>query len=461
MSHQESTNQIVKKIESSISKGKSKKITLGDVVSFTGNNTDEAKYALDKMLEKYHCQLQVTDEGGLIYNFGDALRLRNSKTLKEKWEDVKGYLWEFFVLFFKVWIALMLVVYFVIFLALLVASIVLQFSGSSDDDDRGSSGQGVSISPTMMFFMTDLLRGFNLMTMFRGERYRYEQTHREHKVKNKKSFLQSVYDFVFGPPSAPKDPLLQHKKMANFIRENKGVAIETEATALTGFTGERAADFYSDVIVRFGGEPQIHDKGVLFAKFEELKLSSSQAYDEAYQWFWDQSSKIPNLTGNSSSTNTWIVGINLFNLLASVYILNASYDPELYQAIGEQVNTVRVFLGWIPMAFSFVFFAVPGLRYWSMKKKKHKEQKDAVRKELFQIIFTESDAVIERSYLIKNAEIAGEDLSESFIEDVVEEVALDLEADVNVDQEGRTVYDFSILKDKVKIVESIRQQEAL
>ena len=66
-------------------------LTLTEAASLTGLSIDAAREALDALLTKYVCRLQVTEYGDLLYNFGDRLRRRGVKTWAERWKTIQKW----------------------------------------------------------------------------------------------------------------------------------------------------------------------------------------------------------------------------------------------------------------------------------------------------------------------------------------------------------------------------------
>src|ERR687888_2108337 len=96
-------------------------VTLTEAAALTGLAIDEAREALDVLLKHYVCRLQVSEHGDLIYHFGETLRRRGRLTLAERLQAMGTWLWNAFTLAYKAWIALTLVLYFIVFLVIAIA----------------------------------------------------------------------------------------------------------------------------------------------------------------------------------------------------------------------------------------------------------------------------------------------------------------------------------------------------
>ena len=211
-------------------------LTLTEAASLTGLSIDAAREALDALLTKYVCRLQVTEYGDLIYNFGDRLRRRGVKTWPERWGEIRKWLWQVFTLFYKAWITVTLVVYFVLFIVLLIMAVLAASSGGSSSSrsspgrpnrDRPSSSTSFRFGPLLRMFASIFHWRTNTGTIDHARDqhgYRYQHYQPEPGVLNtdKKNFVAAVYDFVFGPPRVEIDPLHNEKEVAAYLERSKG-----------------------------------------------------------------------------------------------------------------------------------------------------------------------------------------------------------------------------------------------
>jgi hypothetical protein len=125
--------------------------------------------------------MQVTDRGELIYDFGSLVR-RGNKTLKEQMDEIGKLLWKGFTYFFKVWIMLMLVGYFVVFVVLLlVIAIGSMFAGDRDEGISLDSGISTLLLRVLAeFFFWKTITG-NLT--YRNDRHGYRYRQANHAAK--------------------------------------------------------------------------------------------------------------------------------------------------------------------------------------------------------------------------------------------------------------------------------------
>jgi hypothetical protein len=110
--------------------------TLPEAAAMTGLAIDETRDAMESLLNRYVCRLQVSENGDLIYHFGDVLQRRGEKTAAERRREFLAWLWWLFTMIYKAWIAVTLVVYFIVFLVIVIAALVAASARQSSDDRR-------------------------------------------------------------------------------------------------------------------------------------------------------------------------------------------------------------------------------------------------------------------------------------------------------------------------------------
>ena len=103
--------------------------TLGDVVAATGLPSNDVESGLKSLLETHQGHLAVSESGELLYQFDRKLIEREHIPAAER---IRTALWSGFQKAFKVGISVVLVVYFVIFVALVIAALF-----ANKDDRRG------------------------------------------------------------------------------------------------------------------------------------------------------------------------------------------------------------------------------------------------------------------------------------------------------------------------------------
>lgn len=446
-----SLTQSVRALEQSL-QTHSRRLTLGDATSLTGGHQQDAKQALETLMQRYDCQLQVTDQGDLLYDFGSSLHRRGEKTWAERWEGIKDALWKAFVVGFKVCISVVLVTYFVVFLVLAILLLVGGTAAkASNDNDSDSDGDGFGGWIAFNLLM-DVMRSIFLWEMyFGGPTY---TPYSPPKPKEKK-FILAVYDYVFGPQLQVRSLQDDLRELAAYIRRQQGLLTEPEVLALSGKEGPQSAQLFTSSLVQFEGEADVSEQGALIGRYRELSRMASQQGDAQVQWYWDEPEYDYPLTGNSSGRNTLITFLNGFNLLASGYIAFG------LQGEGYELSTaMTIALGWFPFLFSLVFFALPLIRSLQLGRKKARRRREYARKQLLRLLFTSGKETFPQAELLAAAQKGGKDapLSPAEAEKLLQEVAQEVEGELQVQDDGNLAWRFDRLQLTLREAARLRGQ---
>ena len=464
-------------------------LTLTEAAALTGLSIDTAREALDALLSKYVCRLQVTEYGDLIYNFGDRLRRRGVKTWPERWREIRKWLWQVFTVFYKAWITVTLVVYFVLFIVLLIVAVLAASSGSSSsrrsppgrpNRDRPSSSASFRFGPLLRMFASIFHWQTSTGTIDQARDqhgYRYQHYQPEPGVLNtdKKNFVAAVYDFVFGPPRVALDPLQNEKEVAAYLERRNGIVVASELSALAGWTFAEAETFLTDCVIRYQGETKISDAAILYGQFDTITrgVGGSQK-DEADQegqivYYWDEYEPAYELTGNSSTHNAVIIAMNSFNLLLSLLVLNGSFDDLLSTSLGLPFTTASltggaVMLGWIPLVFSVLFFLIPACRLFSVRALQRQQHEQNIRKRLFHTIFAARGQTQTLSDILTSANTrkeAEETLSAPVIEERLKTLVLDMPGDMQINEAAEIQFSFPRITREMQAVPQLRNRRRL
>ena len=453
-------------IEEKILKEKGR-FTQTEASAATGLSLDATKDALEALLEKYVCRLQVTENGDLIYDFGTRPRRRGSKSIGELLEIAGDWLWKAFTVIFKVWIALTLVVYFVVFLAILVV-ITVAAASSGKGESRGRNFAGDAISNAAMIFVS--IFQWSTITGQVGYRtddmgYRFRTFKPKPAVLNqkKKSFIASVYDFVFGPPRVELDPLNNEKEVAAYLRDRKGIVAPSELMALAGWNLSEAQAFFTDCLVRFQGEVRVTDEeGAMYGEFDRIVRGVGDIETGQVVRYWDEYEPVYEWTGNTAGRNALVAGMNGFNLLfAAVLLFNY---PAILQTLGYDAYSMNAVsgpvlaLGWAPLVFSLIFFLVPLLRYSKIRLQNRRRREENVRKRMYRAIFDfrGNPVTVDQAASAVNRNAQEEKLDRETVVGWLDTLYLDLGGNTDVSETAEVIYSFPRITDELNAVERLR-----
>jgi hypothetical protein len=449
--------------------------TLTEAAALTGLSIDETREALEALLTKYVCRLQVSEHGDLIYNFGPSLRRRGAKTFAEHMQELGAWLWKGFTVVYKAWITVTLVVYFVLFLVLMIVLLIASSSRQSSDRRRTAS---FDLEPLLYMFW-GIFRWRTVTGSIGYDRDRYGYSYRRYEPEpgvlnpQKKSLIAAVYDFVFGPPRATIDPLQNEKEVAAYLRQQKGVIVTSELIALAGWTFPQAETFLTDCVIRYQGDTEVSENAVLYGQFDTITRSVGAGEAGEIVYYWDEYEPEYELTGNDTGHNLLIGVMNSFNLLVATLVVAGSFSQLLPTADGTSFTTTvnsmasgtwfTVFLGWIPLVFSGLFFAIPLGRWLSIRTLRQRRHVHNMRRRLFKAIFARQGQAQPLPDVLAavNTNPREETLPRQVVQDMMQELALDLEGDMTVDDAAELRFAFPRIRRELREVEQLRRHRRL
>lgn len=446
--------------------------TQTEASAFTGLSLDEVKDAIETLLEKYVCQLQVTENGDLIYDFGKKPWRRGRRPPKEILKDAGDQLWKIFTVVFKIWIALTLVVYFIIFMIILFV-VIIAGTGSKKRDRSGRDSIGNAISGIIRIFFSifqwkTISGNIGYRTDNLGYRFRGFKPKPAVLNEKKKSFIASVYDFVFGPPRVEPDPLNNEKEVASYLQTQKGILTTFDLMSLAGWTLSDAQAFFTDCLVRFQGDVKVTEKeGVMYGEFDQILRGVGKVTTAQVIHYWDEYEPIYEWTGNTAGRNALISLMNGFNLIFAIVIIFNFH--AILQMMGFNTAPVHsasgtmMAVGWIPLVFSLIFFLVPLLRYPIIQHHNRKRHENNIRKRMYRAIFDfhGNPMTVNQAAGAVNHNASEEKLSHETVAHHLDTLALDLAGKTDISDTAEVIYSFPRIKDELAAAERLQQQRQL
>ncbi len=352
--------------------------TLGDVVSATGMPEDQAETALKGLLETHRGHLEVSDSGDLLYQFDRKLIERAREPFGVRFRRAA---WSAFKTGFKVWTAVMLVVYFIVFVALIIAAM------TANRDGRGFGRRG-GFGLGDLFILHWLMggRGWN-----RGSLY-YGHTHARRLPKDARPpFYKKVFAFIFGPEEPRPTQLQKDRSTLQLIRARKGVLTSAELVEHTGLPLTDAQEEMGRLTGAHGGDPGVSARGEVVYTFPDLMKSAHgkvRAREPNPAWLRLQYPK--KLTGNNAGANWGIGAMNGFNLTAATVI---GLGPALQTTTAAAVAVDPLWfwgLGVVPLTFSSMFFGIPLVRSLGLRRENAGRLRRNVRRLLIGLVYGRS-----------------------------------------------------------------------
>lgn len=436
------------------------KLTPSDAAAATGLPLDSVQEALESLMNTYICRLQVTESGEILYDFGTSLRRRGEKSFAERLADLRALLWKAFTVGFKIWITVMLVVYFTLFVIMLL---VLLFANK--DSKKGIKLGWIGDLFADLFFFGSRNMAIVYATDGAGYRHKtYQQRKRKDaaRLEPRKRLVQSVYDFVFGPPRPGFDPLGNEKEVAAYLRKRKGILTLTEMVALAGLTYDEASEKMAEYLSRFKGQADITDDGVLVGSFDRMLVSGDAAMEGgSIELYWNEYEAPYEVTGNTSGRNAAIIGMNAFNLLFSSVML---FSPVVGVRIGMQAGVfvgegvVQLLLGVLPFVFSLIFFAVPLLRSIGVGRREAARRQRNLRRRVLRVLFDHEGESLSLDAMLREINSGGERaMTLDELERIVSRLVADYAGHSSIDDNGTVLYRFERIGHELRASERLRQ----
>jgi hypothetical protein len=377
--------------------------TVADIVARTGLAPFQAEGQLSDIVKAYESDLDVDDEGNLIYTFAPGPKGREDIVKKDAARRRKQAMKQWFVTFFKWWTVAMVIVYFLIYVVLLIAAIAAASKGrdsnsSSGRRTRGSFGGGSSF---MWFGMSPWgYGGYGTHTTRRRRRRQNRELQgrlergedpydmRADGAKKKPSLAERTWYFLFGTKGIKRNPLEREKELLTYIRAKKGFVSNADIIALLGVTYEEADSIGTRLVATYEGEMDITDDGIAIYRFPNMTLAADpevakQAASLGY--LWQVRDKEQALRDNPSRVIPILNGVNL--VLA--FVMWFKVLPYLGMAsLGGLIGLV-----WFPMLFSIMFFAVAFARKSREAAQARDYKTTSIRISMFKLLFTRRTAI--------------------------------------------------------------------
>jgi len=381
-----------------------KGITFQDIAANTGLPLEQVKSLVPSALDEYSARLEVTESGEILFSFpgGFVSRYRGILPILKRF---LSSLFRFFTaaikLIFKFWILVMLIGYFLLFVAIAIASVFLSVSGSFNSRNR-RSGRGGSMNFSFGIFNL-FFRLWFYSEIFGSGRRRYGSSLLPGRKKSSgaggQPLYKAVFSFVFGDDDPNRDgETTGRKEFISYLRKMRGVVSLPELIILTGLPPQDAETLMMQLCAEFKGSPEVTDEGTVVYRFEEILLSAEKNTgtnpDQNLSPGLDSGlprpvyKKLKTFSANPKKLNIWFALINGVNLFFGTYFFSSSLSighilneevlrnsgiyGRVYHALSvlglEAFPVIQIALGLVPFLFSLLFWLIPFIRSFMVKK---------------------------------------------------------------------------------------------
>jgi hypothetical protein len=352
-------------------------LTVADAAARTGLALRDAESGLKWLSTEYRGRLRVTAEGELVHVFpyGFTRPWEGADTRRRALHAVGHALAAAARFVVRAWVAVVLVGYAAVFLALVIA---MAFARQGNDSrGRDSDLPGGALGYMFLRVVGDALfwtfHPFSPVSVYGGYGYggagawgagsrRFAARSREPKMP----LYERVNRFFFGPTPPPEDPLETERGVVAAIRAGKGRIGLADVMRVTGLPREQADPLMARLMLDYDGDVGVSEDGGIFYTFPAMrKTAASDPAAAAPAPAWAKPRPLPPLTGNPAGANVVIAGLNAFNLFMGLWCIENAMTLErmahLFDRIPHPIQDpgTAIALGVVPFVFSTLLFALP------------------------------------------------------------------------------------------------------
>jgi len=380
-----------------------KRFTVSDIASMTGHNLSDAQAIATQMMEKYHCRIVLTEANNLIYDFGETLIPRSQKTKAEKWRNFRKKVTKRFKSAIKI---------------------------------------GMQYTFVLHFFASPIYLILWLATAPKGL-----------DAPKRKPFIKSLMDYAFGIEEK-EEKLASEQEIASYLRQNKGLLTVSEIVKLSGKTRTEAEELITEYLIRFEGEAEVLNNGVLYGNFDKLRQGINQEGDKIPLPIWQEELPELKFTGNSRRRNiffTWVVGQS--------WLGNLMFLTIMYASMGF-MDLILLPLYGISFLASSIFLGVPLYRLSKWKKKKASRKLERIRRIILQQVFeTPRQLTVEEiDHKVQAHLELYSNSDKALIHQEIEKILIELEAVPNASEDGKVHFKFPKLESELLEINKLRSK---
>lgn len=438
-------------------------ITVADASVASGLALRDADAGLTWLTREYRGHLRVTEDGDLVHLFPHGF--------EKPWETKEAFARAFeavgralvgagrFVV--RAWLLVVMISYALLFLALILGATFAK-QGSSDRDDS----PGLNLVGALFRMIADALfwtfHPFSPLYVQPGWSGSRAPAARAGQSGEKVAFYEKVNRFVFGPTTTKTDPQVTRARLLQEIRAQRGRIALADVMRVTGLPRDEADPLMAGLMLDHDGTVDVSEGGGIVYRFEALRRSASAEPTRRPPPAWERLPTLPPLTGNAAGSNVAIVLLNGFNLLASLWAIDANLTLSNLSLLFDRhrppmlpADGTPIVLGVIPLIFSTVLFVLPIVRALYRTREQKRLADERARLTVLREVVTHAskgEPVADERLRAAVRVATGEEPSSKEITRKV----VDLGGDVDVGPEGEVRYRFAELEADQEAVEEER-----
>jgi hypothetical protein len=373
--------------------------TQADIVARTGLAPHDADRVLGQVVRDYESQLDVDEDGVLVYTFSPGPTARPDIVEADRKLRRKKAIRRGLMAAFKAWTMLMVIVYAVIYAVLFIAFMIAITAQQQGSDDR-RRGPRIDLGNGLFWWYIFGRDG-------RGSRRGRRRLNREIQKRvgrgedpyemrtdssepEKPSLIERTWYFLFGSQAIERTPLEIERELVTYVRAKKGLITNADIVALLGVPYAEADKIGTRLVATYEGEMDITDEGVAIYRFPDLMVSAREEVQSGaaptLSYLWQHKAREHQLRSNPTLL---IPMLNAFNLGLCAF------------------TALRIlpFFGWtgalptfglvvFPGVFSVLFFALAARRKWRELRDKDRYERDNLRVAIYRLLFTRRRPVV-------------------------------------------------------------------
>jgi hypothetical protein len=357
-----------------------KPLTVADAAAATGLALRDAESGLTWLSKEYRGMLRVTTEGQLVHVFPSGFtKPWVVRDARERVLQAAGHALASAVRFIvRAWVAVVLVGYAAIFVALILA---MTFARQGGDSRRDSDGiPGGALGYAFMRVLGDALfwtfRPWSPFSVYGGYGYGWEgggygyapRRPRSRSNEPRVPLYERVNRFFFGPHAEDVDPLENERRIVAAIRAGKGRIGLADVMRVTGLERGLADSLMAKLMLDYDGDVAVSDDGGIVYRFPEIRKTASEGPQPEPSPAWTRAKPDEPFTGNPAGVNVGIAAVNGFNLLMAWWCIDNSMTIDRLVHLFDRIprpfvpDGSAIALGWVPLIFSALLFIVPIVR---------------------------------------------------------------------------------------------------
>ncbi|MBN2693888.1 hypothetical protein JXR93_04425, partial [bacterium] len=170
---------------------------------------------------------------------------------------------------------------------------------------------------------------------------------------SERKFHTKVFSFVFGDDVKVQN-FNHEENILNFYK-NKNLLTLSKIVDLTGFSEERAKNLIIEMVIKYDGDIDVNENGIIFYTFENINITDDK--NSEFSFCWSRVLESPYLNMNSIEENKRVATLNLYNFFISIYLY--IYFSKIFVI---QDSIIFFFVYIFPMIFSTLFYLIPLVR---------------------------------------------------------------------------------------------------